>query len=745
MKRTITAFILVITMIIGLVPEMAPAAAAGTTNQIRVTPSDENGIPAQIDLFQVQTGDSSEGACTYQLYLPGNADPEKCFLSWDNGMSATVDGTAYESGACPVPPVNTQKTYTFDDGSSLNVITYQGSEQVPSVFIDIDENMGTIADMDGDTKHDASCSGNIYIDGTRYELSKIKGRGNWTWSSSDDKRPYNISLGEKINFPGVDSAKTKKWSLLCDVGDHSLMRNRAGYSLAHEIGVGQDTNSADVWMNGEYQGCYTVTPKNDSFVDKNGYMIEIDNYKEDPVADGGDPQFALDGMVGIDMECLITVKKIGDNLLKKDGIVDESPENLEAVAGNIQDWMQDAWDAIRSDDGYNAKGKYYTDYIDIESFAKMYLMQEYVKSNDVCSGSLLFHREGTADEDKLIAGPLWDLDNSLGFVHQNELLGDLRSAKGYYIANVDDTPRTSLYKTLGKHEDFMKEVELQYVQHHESFMGLSDKVDQMSGDIKASALMNHIKVRDLPGCNLHKYNADTVIDKGTAYEQHLLATPDSATDWENYAANLKSYIAARSLWFRDAYIHKLRKIKAVPATCTKAGNIEYWSCEYCGRLFRDENAGTEIKAKDVIISKQNHSYRAWTTTKQATEIATGSQSRTCSKCGKKEVRTIPALSPTLPGVKILKPKSKKRAVLVKWKKLSKAKRRKVGYLQIQYSQDKSFKKSVKTVTAKKNASSKKIRKLKSKKTYYVRIRSYKRSGHAVHISKWSKVKAVKIK
>ena len=37
------------------------------------------------------------------------------------------------------------------------------------------------------------------------------------------------------------------------------------------------------------------------------------------------------------------------------------------------------------------------------------------------------------------------------------------------------------------------------------------------------------------------------------------------------------------------------------------------------------------------------------------------------------------------------------------------------------------------------------RNLKSKKTYYVRIRAYKKSGGAVHVSKWSSVKIVKEK
>ena len=53
----------------------------------------------------------------------------------------------------------------------------------------------------------------------------------------------------------------------------------------------------------------------------------------------------------------------------------------------------------------------------------MYLMHEYVKSYDLCCGSILFHRDGTSDADKLIAGPLWDLDNAMGSTYQNGSLG----------------------------------------------------------------------------------------------------------------------------------------------------------------------------------------------------------------------------------------------------------------------------------------------------------------------------------
>jgi uncharacterized repeat protein (TIGR02543 family) len=604
--------ILIIALILVFALQLMPftASAADAPTQLWVEPSDTNGIPARIDVFKMKTGGTNNNPTyTYQVYLPGNAVPANCFLSWDGGATVTINGTTYESGACPLPQVGTETTYEFKNGNqslvSLKIVVYQGSPNVQSVFIEIDESLGTIAAMDNDINHNTVCSGTIYINGVQYELTKMKGRGNATWTGSEDKKPYNITLGKKINFPGINSEKTKKWSFLAEITDHSLLSNRSGYHLAYELGIGQDTTSADVWMNGEYQGCYTVTPKTDSFVTTDGFMIEQDNYKEVSVAEGGDPQFTLEGLKEASgwSSCYnrITVKKMGDNLLGQNeaGEVDESPANLEAKAAAIQAWLQEAWDAIRSDDGYNSSGKYYTDYIDIESFAKMYLMHEYAKSYDVCAGSILFHRDGTSDEFKLIAGPMWDLDNAMGSTCQNSSLGkaddrrngDRRSAQGHFIPNVTEY-KTSIYKTISNHSDFMEEVIFQYNKYRSAFDNLENDVAAMISDIADSARMNHIKVNDISGTykNVHKYSSATTLGSGE-YRQTYLATTNSKTDWANYAANLKTYISVRSLWFRDWYVdpdyvdpadctHEYEVIENHPASCTRSGSITY-KCPHC--------------------------------------------------------------------------------------------------------------------------------------------------------------------
>lgn len=167
-------------------------------------------------------------------------------------------------------------------------------------------------------------------------------------------------------------------------------------------------------------------------------------------------------------------------------------------------------------------------------------------------------------------------------------------------------------------------------------------------------------------------------------------------------------------------------------TCTEKGSKEK-VCSSCG----------DKVVKEIPAS--GHKFSAWTVKKAATEIAAGEKTRTCSVCGKAEKQTIAMLKPTLPAVSITKPAAAKKSATVKWKKVSKANQKKIASIQIQYSTDKTFKTGVKTVTAKKSAASKKITKLASKKTYYIRIRAYKSSGGAVHVSKWSAVKSVKAK
>lgn len=97
------------------------------------------------------------------------------------------------------------------------------------------------------------------------------------------------------------------------------------------------------------------------------------------------------------------------------------------------------------------------------------------------------------------------------------------------------------------------------------------------------------------------------------------------------------------------------------------------------------------------------------------------------------------ISVKAPKLKSVKSKAKK-MITVKWKKVSGAD----GY-EIQCATNKRFTKNKKIVTIKKNIKTQNIKKLKSKKTYRVRIKAYKVVNGIKYYSAWSAIKKVKIK
>lgn len=118
--------------------------------------------------------------------------------------------------------------------------------------------------------------------------------------------------------------------------------------------------------------------------------------------------------------------------------------------------------------------------------------------------------------------------------------------------------------------------------------------------------------------------------------------------------------------------HKIVKVPAVAATHDNNGNIEYYMCTGCGKLFADEEATAEITLADTVIAKGEHSYSDiyesdsdnhwkvcdcgkiaekdehsfgdWTVTKEPTENTMGVRERVCSVCGYKMTEDIPELS-----------------------------------------------------------------------------------------------------
>lgn len=99
--------------------------------------------------------------------------------------------------------------------------------------------------------------------------------------------------------------------------------------------------------------------------------------------------------------------------------------------------------------------------------------------------------------------------------------------------------------------------------------------------------------------------------------------------------------------------HKNIKTEASEATCENRGNIEYWTCETCEKIFSDAGGTTEITLSEVIIPAKEHDWCAWKITKNPTETVTGSAERICThNAAHKDAVSVPVLTDTSVWTKI---------------------------------------------------------------------------------------------
>ena len=92
-------------------------------------------------------------------------------------------------------------------------------------------------------------------------------------------------------------------------------------------------------------------------------------------------------------------------------------------------------------------------------------------------------------------------------------------------------------------------------------------------------------------------------------------------------------IAANS-WLIPALGHSLHKHEATEPDCEHAGNTEYYECERCGKFFEDAASTREIARGSWIISATGHNLVKTNAVEPDCEHAGNSEYYTCSACGK---------------------------------------------------------------------------------------------------------------
>lgn len=414
----------------------------------------------------------AKGSDTY-LFLPSYAPLDKIYLSAhtakDSASALMLAGSGAYVAVNPNSPLNllslgasrdTSGTFRLSfkattDGTVFPLIVMQ-SANIPTIYInsnDLDSQGRAYVEASADHSAKASiavrmidANGLVVYDkdtpgNNKKLLSTIKGRGNSTWKNGI-KKPYQISLSNKADL--VSSAGVaKKWILLANSADATLLRSTVAYNLAAELGLATvDVRPIDLYYDGEYRGSYLLTEKveiNPGRVDiydleeqieaansgvdleklptaqtTNGYgnKIQYVTGVNDPSDISGGYLIELDNGYYTKELCWFEAKWPGDNQIAH--FVVKSPEIASQNAIRfLSEAVQQALDNLFQDKLANGKPLVNGQYaFDLDSFAKMYLLEEFLKNNDTYTSSTYFYLDKGSKI--IMSGPVWDFDAGMG-------------------------------------------------------------------------------------------------------------------------------------------------------------------------------------------------------------------------------------------------------------------------------------------------------------------------------------------
>lgn len=229
----------------------------------------------------------------------------------------------------------------------------------------------------------------------------IRGRGNSTWGLP--KKPYRIKLDSKASLLGMST--DKDWALLANYLDKSLLRNLTAFEISRkaEMSWTPASISVDFYLNGIYQGVYTLTEhvkvsgeRLDMTVVKSsdnsgealtgGYLLELDFHYDEPY------KFKTD------RERLPIMFKDPD-------------EPTTEQFTYVQNFYNNAENVLYSEN-FKDPVEGYRKYLDVKSFINYFIVQEIAKNVD---GNMRGSCYMAIRKNSKIEMPLvWDFDIAFG-------------------------------------------------------------------------------------------------------------------------------------------------------------------------------------------------------------------------------------------------------------------------------------------------------------------------------------------
>ena len=251
-----------------------------------------------------------------------------------------------------------------------------------------------------------------YEGGTLIQEYPVLTRVRGNYSATHENKPYRIKFDDgkshhMLHGSARDEspAKAKKWTLINNYGDKTLMRNPVAYEVSRRAGMPFTPwcRCVDVILNGDYRGCYQLTDY--IGIDKNRVNItEMDATCTDSVSITGGYLIEMNGYAGQDPV----------NFTSRHGnpvsVNDPDEKDIQPVQlAYIRDYFNAMEDSLYAP-SYASPGSGYRRMLDLDTFLRYFLACEFNGNTDMLWQVFMYKQRA----DSLIyTGPVWDNDLAL--------------------------------------------------------------------------------------------------------------------------------------------------------------------------------------------------------------------------------------------------------------------------------------------------------------------------------------------
>ena len=344
---------------------------------------------------------------------------------------------------------------------------------------------------------------------------KIKGRGNSTWwqggigRPDNMKKPFQIKFGDKTKV--LNMPKDKKWVLLAEISDISLIRNKIVREIANmgSFDYVPQAEYTELFINNKHAGTYLIgqkveESKNRVNIGDDGYLVEIDT----------------DAHGRIEEDDVYFRSNVWSSHYK-DGVFNIKEPSLDFDSEKfnlIKDHINSFEDALFGD-SFKDPDIGYRSFIDLSSFIDWFLVNEISKNQDAASFSSIYFNYIPGEKIKM--GPIWDFDLAFGNVNYS----NAENPEGFWIKD------NLWYKRMFEDPYFKQMVQERFDYYNNNLSLILSKISGFETYLSKSQKKNFELYPSLLDPNSEVWPVPARFDNHHSYVEYLKTWLDTRMAW----------------------------------------------------------------------------------------------------------------------------------------------------------------------------------------------------------------------